>query len=79
MGQYTNKCHEAMKISIGQYFIRSAKLPQIRAGVIIAKVSWYMQYTHSYVDGEVRLIGRLDRDRRIIGDEWMDRWKDSWR
>ncbi len=35
--------------NIGPYFIRSAKLPQIRAGVIIANVSWYMQYTGCYV------------------------------
>ena len=48
MGQYTNRCHRAININIGPDFIRSAKLPQIRAGVIIAKVSWYMQYTGSY-------------------------------
>ncbi len=47
-GQYTNRCHRAINNNIGPYFMRSAKLPHIRAGVIIAKVSWYMQYTGSY-------------------------------
>ena len=31
-----------MKISIAENFMRSAKAPQINAGVMMAKVSWNM-------------------------------------
>jgi hypothetical protein len=36
-----------MKTSIGAYRILSANDPQMSAQVMMAKVSWYMQYTDS--------------------------------
>ena len=38
MGAYTNSDHAARKISIAENFMRSAKAPAIKAGVMIANV-----------------------------------------
>src|SRR5580658_7768057 len=50
-GQYTSSSQSPMNHIIAENFIRSAKEPQISAGVMIAKVAWNMQYT---VSGMVR-------------------------
>ncbi|MNJ49928.1 hypothetical protein D3C77_451860 [compost metagenome] len=49
----------AMKISIAENFIRSAKAPTISAGVMIAKVIWKVMNTASGNNAaeEVRLAG----------------------
>src|ERR1700677_4062671 len=47
IGQYTTSSQIVMKASIAENFMRSAKEPQISAGVMIAKVSWNTAYTVS--------------------------------
>src|SRR5580700_2794916 len=47
MGQYTTSDQMPMNQSIAENFMRSAKEPQISAGVIIAKVIWNIAYTVS--------------------------------
>ena len=42
MGAYTKSDHADMNSSIAENFIRSAKAPAIRAGVMIANVIWNM-------------------------------------
>ncbi|MBL4606591.1 MAG: hypothetical protein JKY01_02025 [Pseudomonadales bacterium] len=39
-GEYTSRLQASLKTSIPENFIRSAKPPTMRAGVITAKVSW---------------------------------------
>ncbi len=61
IGQYTMSDHADMKINIDENFIRSAKEPAISAGVMIAKVSWNMQYTVSGI------VNAEMRDRQLHG------------
>ena len=44
-------CQSPMKVSMGKYRILSAKEPQMSAAVMMAKVSWYTQYTVSGMAG----------------------------
>src|SRR5579863_2242239 len=46
-GQYTTISHIPMNHIIAENFMRSANEPQIRAGVMIAKVAWNIAYTVS--------------------------------
>src|SRR5204862_147220 len=54
-GQYTNVTHNKRNRQYGPNRIRSANAPLISAGVIIANMPWYMQWSKigSHVPGNV--------------------------
>src|SRR5262249_24744288 len=47
IGEYTTMDQIPMNHSMAENFIRSAKAPQISAGVMIANVIWNIMYTDS--------------------------------
>src|SRR5499427_5318772 len=44
-GKYTANIQTAMKAMSAEYFMRSAMAPTIRAGVMMANISWYIENT----------------------------------
>src|SRR5205823_5340336 len=42
-GKYTTNIHSTMKAITAEYFMRSAIAPTIRAGVMMANISWYVE------------------------------------
>src|SRR6185295_15739070 len=44
-GKYTMNIQSTMNAMIAEYFMRSAIAPTIRAGVMIANISWYIENT----------------------------------
>src|SRR5215213_3985721 len=44
-GKYTPNIHSRMNSMMDEYFIRSAMAPTIRAGVMMANISWYIANT----------------------------------
>ena len=50
-GEGVPRCQRPMNVSMEKYLILSANDPQMSAAVMMAKVSWYVQYTVSGIVG----------------------------
>src|SRR5262245_48343068 len=44
-GKYTTNIHAKRNAMMAEYFMRSAMAPMMRAGVMIANMSWYIENT----------------------------------